>query len=126
MSADQPLYDDSIEGVAAFYDDCDELNIPPVQYIAELPALYVSANGCECQRCNGDDGTRARARFVIEHDCLELRVRAECCPNHAADLVREIGGRPSGTRIEDWQQRETKQNTLDAMSGGDTEQEGEA
>jgi len=125
MSADQSLYDDSIEGVAAFYADCTELNIPPVQFVAELPALYVS-NGCECQRCNGDDGTRARARFVIEHDCLELRVHAECCADHAADLVREIGGRPSGTRIEDWQQRETKQSTLDAMSGGDTEQEGEA
>jgi len=125
MSADQSVYDwDSTDGLAQFYADCTELEIPPVQFVAELPAPYVRTGGSECQRCDDDDGTRAR--FIVEHDCLELRVRAECCPDHAADLVREIGGRPSGTRIEDWQQVETKQDTLVATSGGDTEQEGEA
>jgi len=123
MSADQPLYDDSIDGVAQFYADCSELDIPPVQYIAELPALYMRTAGNECQRC--DD---TRARFAIEHECLELRVRAECCPDCTADLVREIGGRPAGSRIEDWQQvqGETRQGVLGAANDGETEQEGEA
>jgi hypothetical protein len=123
MSADQPLYPDSTDGVAQFYADCTELEIPPVQFVAELPAPYVQTGASECQRCD-DDGTRAR--FIVEHDCLELRVHAECCADHAADLVREIGGRPSGTRIEDRQQTETWQGTLGATSDADTEQEGEA
>jgi hypothetical protein len=125
MSADQSVYDwDSTDGLAQFYADCTELEIPPVQFVAELPAPYVRTGGSECQRCDDDDGTRAR--FIVEHDCLELRVRAECCPDHAADLVREIGGRPSGTRIEDRQQTETWQGVLGAANDGDTEQEGEA
>jgi hypothetical protein len=123
MSADQPAYDwDSPEGLAAFYADCTELEIPPVQFIAELPAPYMKTGGSECQRCDED----TRARFVIEHDCLELRVRAECCPDHAAELVREIGGNPSGTRIDDRQQTETWQGVLGAANDADTEQEGEA
>jgi len=123
MSADQSVYDwDSTDGLAQFYADCTELEIPPVQFVAELPAPYVQTGASECQRC--DKGTRAR--FIVEHDCLELRVRAECCPDHAAALVREIGGRPSGTRIEDRQQTETWQGVLGAANDGDTEQEGEA
>jgi hypothetical protein len=123
MSTEQSVYDsDSTDALAQFYADCGELTIPPVQYIAELPALYVSANGSECQRC--DDGTRAR--FVIEHECLELRVRAVCCPDHAAVLVREIGGSPDGSRIEDWQQVDTRQGALGAANDGGSEQEGQA
>jgi len=128
MSADQPLYDDTTDGVAQYYADCSELDIPAVQYIAELPALYMRTAGNECQRCDDVDGTGACARFVIEHECLELRVRAECCPDCTADLVREIGGRPAGSRIEDWQQvqGETRQGVLGAANDGETEQEGEA
>jgi hypothetical protein len=124
MSAEQSLYDwDSPDGLAEFYADCREMSIPGVQFVAELPAAYARAN--ECQRC--DDGTesRAKARFVIEHECLELRVRAECCPDHAAELVREIGGRPVGTRIDDRQDGDTWQGTLAATSDGASE-EGEA
>ncbi len=128
MSADQPVYDwDSREGLAAFYADCTELDIPPVQFVAELPAPYVQTGASECQRCDGDgDGVDTRARFLIEHECPELRVRAECCPDHASELVREIGGNPSGTRIDDRQQTQTWQGTLGATSDADTEQEGEA
>jgi hypothetical protein len=122
MSDDEPLYGDSIEGVAQFYADCRELDIPPVQFVAELPAPYIETGGSECQRCDED----TRGRFVIEHECLELRVRAECCPDHASELVREIGGKPSGTRIDDRQQTQTWQGTLGATSDADTEQEGEA
>lgn len=67
-------------------------------------------------------------RFLIEHECRErlLWVHAECCPDHAAELVREIGGKPSGTRIEDRQQKETWQSVLGATSERETEREGEA
>ena len=124
MTANQSLYDwTSREDVIEFYADCHELSIPGVQYIAELPAAYVRTGVSGCQRCDED----TPARFLIEHESRDriLQISTECCPDHAAELVREIGGRPSGTRIEDRQQTETWQSALSAASMRETDREGD-
>ena len=124
MTANQSLYEwTSREDLAEFYADCHELSIPKVQYVAELPAALVRTGGCKCGRCDED----TPARFLIEHESRDplLKIDAYCCPDHAAELVREIGGRPSGTRIEDRQQTETWQSALSAASDRSTGGEGE-
>jgi len=122
MSANQSLYEwTSREDLAEFYADCHELSIPGVQYVAELPAALVRPGVSKCARCDED----TPARFMIEHESRDpiLQINSWCCPDHAAELVREIGGRPSGTRIEDRQQTETWQSALSATSKRETERE---
>jgi hypothetical protein len=115
----EPLYEwGSIEGEAEFYADCREMSIPGVQFVAVLPTAYARAS--ECQRCDSD----TNARFLIEHESLEDgQVYAECCPAHAAELVRKVGGRPSGTRIDDRQEGDTWQATLGAARRAEREAE---
>jgi|APHM01.1.fsa_nt_gi hypothetical protein len=120
MSADAPpLYArDTREGVDEFYADCRKMSIPGVQFVAELPAAYSRAN--ECRRCDSD----TNPRFLIQHESREHgQIRAEFCPAHAAELVRNLGGRPSGTRIDDRQDGDTWQATLGAAKRAERDAE---
>jgi hypothetical protein len=106
------------EGLHEFYTECRELPITGVQFVAELPDKY--AMSAECQVCQ----SATKAQFIIEHISIETRVHAECCPEHAAELVRGLGGRFSGTRIDETRVSESQQLSLGSeleTTGGDAE-----
>jgi hypothetical protein len=94
------------EGLHEFYAECRELPVSGVQFVAELPDEY--AVSAECQICQSD----TKAAFIIEHVSMETRVHADCCPDHAAEVVRGLGGRFSGTRIDDKRVSESQQVQL--------------